>query len=219
MQMRQWVAASLTALAAGTASAGDNLLNNASFENPLGFDFSDLTNWNGFFGGPGGTFLQAFNDTGATPHSGERALVTTISGVEGVTDGFNAFTGHVQFVSGITAGANYEFAVWARSNPTISDGAEFRIEWQNAAGVELSRLNVEIQDLLNGDYNRFAINAIAPDGAARAALVVAVQSFYHTGPIANTSVAWDDASFTVVPAPACGALLGLGLLAAGRRRR
>ena len=57
------------------------------------------------------------------------------------------------------------------------------------------------------------------DGAARAAIVLAVQSFTHSGLIADTSVAWDDASFSTVPAPAATALLGLGLLTAGRRRR
>lgn len=218
-QMRRLVVASLTLAAAGTACAGPNLLNNAGFESPLGFDFADLTNWNGFFGGPGGTFLQAFNDTGAAAHSGNQALVTTIRGVPGVTDGFSAFTGHVQFVSGITGGVGYELSVWARTNPSINTGAEYRIEWQNAAGVEISRVNVEIQDLLTADYQQFAFTAIAPDGAARAAIVLAVQSFTHSGLIADTSVAWDDASFSTVPAPAATALLGLGLLTAGRRRR
>ena len=56
------IAAITLALVASTAS-GQNLLNNAGFEDPLGFDFSNVTNWNGFFGGPAGTFLQAFNDT------------------------------------------------------------------------------------------------------------------------------------------------------------
>lgn len=220
MQIRRFVLASLAcAAAAGSAMAGPNLLNNGGFESPLGFDFSDLSNWNGFFGGPAGTFLQAFNDTGAAPRSGSQALVTTIRGVPGITDGFNAFTGHVQFVTGITGGATYELSVWARTNPSMNTGAEFRIEWQDAGGVEIGRRNVEIQGLLTPDYQRFAFSEAAPVGAARAAIVLAVQSFAHDGPIADTSVAWDDASFSVIPAPGAAALLGLGLLAAGRRRR
>lgn len=205
--------------AASGASAGVNFLNNAGFEDPLGFDFSNPSNWNGFFGGPGGTFLQAFNDTGAAAHGGDRALVTTIRGAAGVTDGFNAFTGHVQIVSGLTAGVTYELSVWARSNPAIMDGAEFRIEWQDAAGNEISRVNTEIQSLLTGDYQRFAVTSAAPAGASRAAVVFAVQSFFHTGPMADTSVAWDDAALTVVPAPAGLGLLGLAGLVGARRRR
>ncbi|MDX2146344.1 MAG: PEP-CTERM sorting domain-containing protein [Planctomycetota bacterium] len=204
---------------AHVASASTNLLNNASFEDPLRFDFADLSNWNGFFGGPSGTFLQAFNDTGATPLSGDKALVTTIRGVAGTTEGFDAFTGHVQVVTGITAGLEYELAVWARTNPLITNGAEYRVEWQNSSGTEISRTNVEIQSLLTAEYQRFAFSSFAPAGATRAAIVVAVQSFVNDGVIAETSVAWDDASFAVVPAPTSLGVLGLGALVAGRRRR
>lgn len=219
MKMCVLGAVAAVGMAAGSATAGVNLLNNAGFESALGFDFSNPTNWNGFFGGPGGTILQAFNDTGATPHSGAQALVTTIRGVDGVTNGHNAFTGHVQIVMGLQAGNEYELAVWARSNPAINNGAEFRIEWQNDSGVELGRLNVEIQSQLTADYQRFALTSIAPTGATRAAVVFAVQSFLNDGANADTSVAWDDASLSVVPAPASLGVLAMSGLVALRRRR
>lgn len=219
MSLKALVPAFAVLATAGSSMAGTNFLNNGSFEEALGFDFSNPSNWNGFFGGPAGTFLQAFNDTGAAARSGDRALVTTIRGTEGVTDGFSAFTGHVQIVNGLTAGASYELAVWARGNPTVLDGAEYRIEWQNAAGVEISRVNTEIHPFLTGEYQRFAITAVAPEGATRAAVVLAVQSFYHTGPLADTSVAWDDASLTVIPAPASLGLLTMAGLVGIRRRR
>lgn len=231
--MRKHVLAS--ALVFGLASAahagiGPNLLNNPGFEDPLGFDFSNPSNWNGFFGGPAGTFLQAFNDTGTTPRSGVNALVTTIRGdlddslppFDGVlTDGFGAFTGHVQVVTGIVPGQLYEMAIWARTNPAITNGAEYRVEWQDAGGVEIARRNVEIQSLLSSSYQQFSFTEAAPAGAARAVIVLAVQSFINDGVIANTSVAWDDASFSVVPAPGAGvvALGAAGLFAARRRRR
>lgn len=212
------IAVMALAMFAGAAT-GQNLLNNPGFEDPLGFDFSNPLNWNGFFGGPAGTFLQAFNDTGATPRSGNNALVTTIQGVPGVTTGFDAFTGHVQIVLGLSAGTEYEYSVWARTNPAITNGAEFRIEWQDAFGTEISRINVEIQDFLTSDYQQFSLGGIAPAGTARAAVVLATQSFINDGVIANTSVAWDDASLVAVPAPASIALLGLAGLSAARRRR
>jgi hypothetical protein len=217
------LSAALAAIAclAGTASAGGNFLNNAGFENDLGFDFSNLSNWNGFFGGPAGTYLEAFNTTGATPRSGAKALVTTIRGVEGVTDGFGAFTGHVQFVSNIVVGATYEYSVWARANQSLNGIAEFRIEWQDSNGLEISRNNVQISNLLTTQYQHFSLSDVAPIGAARAAVVVAVASPapFVPDPLADTSVAWDDASLTIVPAPAAAAVLGFAGLFAGRRRR
>jgi MYXO-CTERM domain-containing protein len=218
MSNRRSVFAALTlCVVAGHASA-TNLLNNAGFENPLGFDFADSSNWNGFFGGPAGTFLQAFNDTGATPRSGSNALVTTIRGVAGVTDGMNAFTGHVQIVTGIVPGQEYELAVWARTNPLLLNGAEMRVEWQDAGGGEIARFNLPLQGLLTNEYQRISFTDFAPAGTARAAVVLAVQSFVGTSP-ADTSVAWDDASLTVIPAPGAMALVGLAGLAGLRRRR
>jgi hypothetical protein len=201
------------------APASANLLNNPGFEDPLGFDFSNPYNWNGFFGGPAGTYLEAFNWTGATPHGGAQALVTTIRGVAGVTDGFNAFTGHVQRVDGIVAGAPYELSVWARTNPLVLDGAEFRVEWQDSDGVEVGRENFPIQGLLTSEYQRFSIFDTAPANASRALIVLAVQSFDHTGALADTSVAWDDAVFVQVPAPGAVAIAGaMGVLGLRRRR-
>ncbi|MEM8756709.1 MAG: hypothetical protein AAGF47_02880 [Planctomycetota bacterium] len=210
------------ALIAGTAQ-GQNLLNNPSFEGPIVFDGSDLTEWNAFFGGPPGTFLESFNDTGATPLSGANAHVTTIQGdLSAGVDGFNAFTGLAQRVDGLSAGAPYEFSIFARSNGNVTNGAEFRIEWIDAGGAIIGdqfALNTPIQDALTSDYELFSLTAIAPAGAVAANAVLAVQSFLNDGFLADTSVAWDDASFVLVPSPASAALLGLGGLAAARRRR
>ncbi len=209
----------LFAASMATAQIGPNLLNNPGFEDPLGFDFSNPTNWNGFFGGQAGTFLQSFNDTGATPRSGNNALVTTIRGVPGVTNGFDGFTGQVQTVFGVTPGLVYEFSVWARTNPRVLDGVEYRIEWIDAGNNEVGRLNTVLNNSLTSDYQRFSFTDTAPAGAAAAKLVLAVQSFFHTGDIADTSVAWDDASFNTIPGPGACAILALGGLFAGRRRR
>lgn len=218
MNKNRLIVAVVGVLGCVASASASNLLNNAGFEDPLGFDFSNPSNWNGFFGGPAGTFLQAFNDTGAAPRSGANALVTTIRGVAGVTDGFNAFTGHVQIVNGIVGGQMYELSVYARTNPLINNGAEFRIEWQDASGAELGRLNTVITGGLTSSYQRFAFTDTAPAGTARAAIVLAVESFTNNGTQSDTSVAWDDASFAVVPAPGALGLVG-GLALAGLRRR
>jgi hypothetical protein len=213
------LALTTTLAAAAVAQAGPNLLNNAGFESPLGFDFSNPTNWNGFFGGSAGTFLQAFNDTGAAPNSGAQALVTTIREGSSANKGYDGFTGHVQIVFGITPGTLYELSVFARTNPSINNGAEYRIEWQNGAGTEITRKNVTIDTALSSRYQLFSFTDTAPEGAARAAIVLAVQSAQNNGSAADTSVAWDDASFSVIPAPGVAALFAAGTIFAGRRRR
>ncbi|GAB5496070.1 MAG: hypothetical protein Phyf2KO_11500 [Phycisphaerales bacterium] len=208
------------AMTAGAAS-GQNMLNNPGFEDDLGFDFSNVFNWNGFFGGPAGTILEAFNDTGTAPRSGSRALELTIQGDPNFpSTGFDAFTGHVQQIPGIAEGAEYNLSLWARSNGNVTNGAEFRIEWFDAADNLIGGTgNFEMQGLLTPDYQQFSIGGIAPAGATRANAVIAVQSFLNDGNIADISIAVDDAEFVLVPAPASAALLGLGGLVASRRRR
>lgn len=209
------VAAALLASAAGA----QNLLNNASFESDLGFDFSNVTNWNGFFGGSPGTFLEAFNWTGATPNSGTKALVTTIRVGSSTNNGFDGFTGHVQTVFGITGGAQYALSVFARSNPGINNGAEYRVEWFDAGNNFIATNNQAIQGSLTNQYQQFSYSEFAPANAAIAKVVFAVQSFTNNGSPADTSVAWDDASLTLVPAPSASAALALAALTATRRRR
>jgi hypothetical protein len=212
-------AAPVAALLLATSANAQNLLNNASFESDLGFDFSNVTNWNGFFGGSAGTFLEAFNTTGAAPRTGDKALVTTIRVGSSNNNGFDGFTGQVQTVFGITAGTPYEVSVYARGNPTANTGVEYRVEWFDAANAFISTSNQSIQSLLTSTYQQFSYSEVAPANAAIAKVVFAVQSFTNNGSPADTSVAWDDASLTVVPAPSAAGLLAIGGLLAARRRR
>jgi hypothetical protein len=212
-------AAPIIAAILATSAQGQNLLNNASFESDLGFDFSNLTNWNGFFGGSAGTYLEAFNTTGAAANTGAKALVTTIREGTSTNLGFNGFTGHVQNVYGVTAGATYELSVFARGNPSVNNGVEYRIEWFDAGNGFLGTNNQAIQALLTSSYQQFSYSEMAPTNASYAKIVFAVQSFTNDGSAANTSVAWDDASFSVIPAPSAAGALALGGLLAARRRR
>lgn len=206
-------------LAAGAAQAqfGPNLLTNPSFEEALAYDFADFTKWNGFFGGQ--ATLVNNNTSGAAPRTGAVALVTGISPGQG-SSGREAFTGMLQRVTGLTAGLTYELSVWARTNPNLLNGAEYRVEWQNSTGSEIARTNVTLQGLLTTSYALQSFNSTCPVGATQAIIVLAAQSFDGVaGASADTSVAWDDISFRTIPSPAAAALLGMGGLLAARRRR
>ncbi|WP_428386673.1 PEP-CTERM sorting domain-containing protein [Mucisphaera sp.] len=216
------LATALAAIGMVPMGASANLLNNAGFEDPLGFDFADITNWNGFFGGPAGTILAASNELGAPAFAGNQALFLRISGNQNaaagpITNGHNSFTGHVQRAGGVVAGELYELSVWALEVSNAGNVAEYRIEWLDAGGAEISRVNM-VLDSLTGSYEQYSFQATAPAGATQAGIVFAVQSFDNDGSDANIQVVLDNASFDVVPEPASAALLALGGLAALRRR-
>jgi hypothetical protein len=206
-----------------TSFAQTNLVNNASFEDPLGFDFADTSNWNGFFGGPEGTVLTAFNDTGATPRTGSAALELGLDGVDGTTNGTNAFVGHAQLVSGVDAGRDFFYRIFARNNASALTGnVEFRVEFRDIAGAEISREQILLEDSLTDTFQQFEISGITPDGTTSANIVVAIASF-NQDVLHDNSVVFDDASFSVsaIPEPSSLALLRLGIagIAGFRRRR
>ncbi|MAY75108.1 MAG: hypothetical protein CMJ31_10400 [Phycisphaerae bacterium] len=222
-----FVLTSLAALSTASAGVGGNLLGNAGFEDGTLFDVNAMENtgnWVAFFGGPEGVVLQSFQNTGATPFAGAAALETSIEG-SGAGDGIgaNAFTGQVQFVDGVVGDGTYTFSIWARNNGSaLNGGAEFRIEWFDAGGAIIGDqfgLNMDITSQLTDQYQLFSITADAPTNAAGLNAVFAVQSFANDGTASDIAVAWDNASVTLVPAPAGVALLGLGGFAATRRRR
>jgi len=213
----------MLALVAGAllcGNVGANELNNAGFEDPLGFDFSDTSNWNGFFGGPAGVFLEAFNDTGAPANSGSQALELTIEGNQD-TNGFESFTGHVQTVPGVSEGDSVLYSVWARNNDSALTGVvEFRIEFRDASNVEISRAQIELQNLLTDVYAPYSVPGIAPAGTASVNAVLAVSSF-NQDVLHDHSALFDDASLIVtrIPEPASAMLLALGLCVGVIRRR
>lgn len=224
MMRQRWflTAVVITTLTAADESQAANLLNNPGFEEPLGFDFSDPTNWNGFFGGPEGTVLEAFNDTGATAFDGERALELTIEAgtFEGQpVNGTNAFTGHVQNILIAADDDPCGAGMWGRSNGGGGTGdTEFRLEFRNG-DQEISRVQIEISDLLTDEYQLFEINTIVPKGTTNVNVVVAVSSFNQDVPH-DHSVLFDNAYFTIVPEPTAAALAAIaaGSLVMRRRR-
>ncbi|MEM1164809.1 MAG: hypothetical protein AAGI30_00795 [Planctomycetota bacterium] len=199
---------------AATAAAQPNLLNNASFEDDLFFDFSDLSNWNVF----ADSFLGAFpidisNGTGTTANTGDRALDVVVDG----SGGAGGIVGAIQEVFGVVAGTEYELSAFVRSDGPFTGGqGEINMEWFNAAGDSLGtdQLVITGNDLTD-TYERFAVRGFAPTDAVR------VNAFL-VGIVIDGVVnyALDDAALVVIPAPATGlAMLGMGGVVIVRRRR
>jgi hypothetical protein len=197
---------------AGMCSSASADIGNGGFETGITYDVAPAPgNWLAFFG-PAGT--QNVSVTNLAPHSGAQHLITSLSGAA------NSFNGVVQPMD-IVAGNSYTLNFWARAGGPVLNGAEYRIEWLNAAGGFVGGqfdLNQAIQSQLTSEYQQFTLTATAPAEAVRANVVFAIQTFLTDGVNNDTTVYWDDVS--LVPAPGAAALLGLGgLTLIGRRRR
>lgn len=214
------VAIALVCTCSANAQIQSNLVNNAGFEDPLGFDFSDTSNWNGFFGGPPGTILEAFNDTGATPRSGSLALELTLDGDAGAgVNGFEAFVGHVQTVA-IGGDEDFVFSTFARNNSSALTGVtEIRIEFRQG-GTELSRTQIDVESLLTDSFEEFSIEGTTPTDTDNVNLVFALTSF-NQDVLHSNSVVFDDVSFGIaaIPEPSGVLFATMGLAGLVLRRR
>ncbi|QDT70335.1 hypothetical protein MalM25_32820 [Planctomycetes bacterium MalM25] len=223
---RHLLLALAAALTLTTGVQASNLLNNAGFEDPLGFDFSDVTNWNGFFGGPPGAFLEAFNDTGAPAFAGAQALELTIEAgtFEGQpVNATNSFVGHTQSVPGVSEGDELVYSVWARNNASgLTGNVEFRIEYRDGGGGEISRDQILLDGGLTSEYQPFSVMGTAPAGTESVNVVMALATFNQDVPHSH-SVLFDNASLTSSAIPEPTGLLLAGLTAVGvataRRQR
>jgi len=195
-------------------AAGQNIstFDNGGFEEDISFGASEPGNWLAFFGG--GAALT--NDPGGSvpvmPRSGDRSLSI------GNLEANNSFAGVQQGVA-VNAGQELTFSLWAKTFDEIQDGLEIRIEFRDSDGnltQDQFINNTALEGSLTEEYQQFSVTDIAPDGTATATVVIAVQSFDGNG-VSGGLFSIDDATF--VPTPAGAALLGLGGLAAARRRR
>ncbi len=206
----RWNLCSLLAAAAmcclgGTAMA-QSAVGNAGFEDAiLGQAPPALGNWASFFGGP--PILDASVSTVA-PRTGLAALHLQSTGNS------NTFVGVQQPLTGISPGVSYSLKIWARTAGNINNAVEYRMEWQDTNGTIIGdqfALTTRIDAALTGSYQQFTLTATAPVGAARANLVLDIQtySFNPLTPMFDTEVFIDDVSFVQAPGQnACCAASG-----------
>ncbi|MEL7483126.1 MAG: PEP-CTERM sorting domain-containing protein [Planctomycetota bacterium] len=205
--MQKIMIATVVAIAGGVQ--GQNLLSNGGFEVGINYDGNDSGNWNAFFGGADFQQAEVVAETGG---SGAQAMQI------GTFNTANTFVGITQTVP-VSGGSEYTFDFLARE--VIQNGifAEYRIEWKDAGGAFIGGqfdLNTNLDAGLTSSFQPFSLTATAPAGAATGTVVIAVQTFGSAAPFEGF-IQIDDASF--IPAPATAALMGLGGLAAARRRR
>lgn len=209
--------AAVAMISYGSNSAAANLLSNASFEAPLEYGDANIPNWFAFFGaGSTGTFSTsdgAYTGT-VMPSDGSHHLSITN---DGTASGFSGVLQRVPAVPGL----DYTFSFEAKSNsgPSFPLGAEYRIEWIDAADAVIgSTPNIPIAALLTESYQSFDITGTAPAGTNRAVPVIAVETFSASGTPADLFV--DNSSFVAtIPEPASFALFGLGIAGLASRRR
>jgi len=208
-------AIAIAALFMGPTVEANELLLNGGFESALEApDQIPVGNFSPFSGGPAQPAISTI-----APNSGASHLEATFNSQP------NSFSGIQQRVLGIVGGEEYEFSLSARTDGNPFDLiAEFRIEWQDAAGVEVGRTgNGDFTGLNGASYTEFIHNEsplIAPTGATQGIAVFALQSF--NGGTGNGTIFVDDISFSsvkTIPEPASTGLIALAMGAMAVRRR
>ena len=210
-----FVVATIAAIAMATSQLqAANQLTDPSIEDPLTFDGPPFVGfWEGFAGSAN---ASSINDT-TMPRTGPGHATIAILGDD------NSFAGIFQDLP-ISDGQPVSASIYHKTPDTgvLGVAPEFRIEFRDAGGNELSR--VENNGVVPTDsYTIVDVAGAAPAGSAFARMVYAVQTFVNEpdGGASNSGTVFvDDAFMMVVPEPTSVALLGLGGLAlvAWRRR-
>lgn len=134
-------------------------------------------------------------------------------------------TGHLyQDVAG-SAGLTYTMTGWAGAEANfMAGGAVFAIDFLNAGGGIIGSTEYDLMPTLrtpNGQsfaYKQYSLSGVAPTGTSwvrtRASMIDAMGNPAGGG----QAFVVDDFTLTAVPEPATMAVLGLGVLAAARRK-
>lgn len=204
----------IIAAAASAASAG-NIVLNAGFEAGSGADAAD---WAEILGGPSGNVERST----ANPFSGDYSAYMSFDHINNPAAGGAYFIEQNQPVGSITAGTDYTLSFYAAVDSTDFVGMDtfVQILWldqdgSDGGGVRGETLTSLIGLGINDSYQEFSLDLTAAAGADSFLLRFQLSAGAVSG-IAN-GVYVDDVALT--PAPGALALVGLGGLAATRRRR
>ncbi|MEM8756995.1 MAG: PEP-CTERM sorting domain-containing protein [Planctomycetota bacterium] len=201
---------------AASASA-QNLLLNPGFEDGSG---TDIDNWEQIQGPSGGAVRDS-----AMPFDGDFNARMFYDQINNPATAAPNFIQQVSVANTLDNTVNYDFSFFAKLETTDLVGLNVfaQLQWldqdgSNGGGVQGEEFFGLIGEGITTDRQLFSFNDLdAPDGAD--SFLVRFQA--SQGPIDGIAngLNIDNASLTVVPAPASAALLGLGGLAAARRRR
>ncbi len=216
--MRTLATTTLALLAGASTIASANIVLNAGFESGSGADAAD---WTEITGGPSGFVGRSM----AMPHSGSYSAYMSFDHINNPAAGGAYFIEQTQPVGSIDALASYDLSFFAKVDSTdfIGMDAFVQILWldqdaSNGGGVRGELLTSLIGLGVSDSYQQFSLNGlVAAEGADSFLLRFQVSAGAVDG-IANGMYV-DDVALNAVPAPASAALLGLGGLAANRRRR
>lgn len=132
----------------------------------------------------------------------------------------NSFAGVFQDVV-VTPGLLVEASVWQKTPDSglLGVAPEFRIEWRDAAGLELSRVTND-GVIPTNDYTLLEVSGVAPAGAAFARFTFAVQTFggEPDGGASNSGTIFLDDASVRIPEPTAAVLALLALAPLARRR-
>ncbi|MFK7882864.1 MAG: PEP-CTERM sorting domain-containing protein [Phycisphaerales bacterium] len=196
----------VVALAAGTAAAGGLELTTNG-----GFETGDTTGWE-YFATPASTFAA----DGSDPFAGSFA-----GNLENLTDGSAAVIKQANIGIGlVNAGDEVTISFWAKNINGVGgvNFAEFFSEVDGGGTSSAEILGGAPLFASDTDWTFYEFTTFAgPDVSGG----VTLQFTATTGAVigSTSQLLIDDVSVSIVPAPASVALMGLGGLVAGRRRR
>ncbi len=210
------VAVAMASIALSSSLASANSLTDPGFEDPAKYTF-DGAPFIGFWEGFAGSALASSSHSTVMPNNGTGHSDLSILGDD------NSFAGVFQDIAA-APGQQVDGSMWHKTPDlgTLGVATEFRIEWHDAGGGEVSRVTNDGVIPTNA-YSLLSVGGIAPAGTTAARLVYAIQTFGGEpdgGVSSSGTVFLDDASLVAIPEPASIALMGLaGLAIASMRRR